>query len=105
MSGGGDTPEETLRFKNKDRTGVYTIAKYSTSSKKLLLAAGNSGGMYVIADPGKIVSDHGPRVETFAPTFKSLVEAAGYEVKSTGTWLLDMEIGADIQNWDSYISV
>ena len=61
--------------------------------------------MYVIVDPGKIVSDHGPGVEQFAPTFKGLVEAAGYEVNSTGSWLLDMEVGAEIQNWDSYISV
>lgn len=59
----------------------------------------------MVIDPGKIVSNQGPTVEQFAPQIKGFVEAAGYEVNSTGIWLPEWEVGYEIENWDSYISV
>lgn len=106
MIGGGDTPEETLYFKRKDQIGnTYLIAKYGTNSKNLLLGAVSSGAMYIVMDQGKIVSNQGPTVEQFAPNYKQIAEAAGYEVNSTGIWLPEFEVGGEIENWDSYINV
>lgn len=70
-----------------------------------MLGAVSSGNLYMVIDPGKIVSNQGPTVEQIAPVYKQIAEAAGYEVNSTGIWLPEFEVGDVIENWDSYISM
>lgn len=104
--GGGDTPEETLRFKRKDGLADrYLFAKYNTKAENLMLGANENDRMYTVDGTGKVLANQGPTVEQFSAAFKAIVEGAGYRVRSTEKWLLDLQIGSQMENWDSYIPV
>lgn len=70
-----------------------------------MLGASENDRMLTVDSTGKVLANQGPTVEQFSPAFKAIVEGAGYRVRSTEKWLLDLQVGSQIENWDSYISV
>lgn len=103
----GDTPEETLYFKHELPTaGQFLIAKYDTGSKTLMLGSNSSGQfMCIINSAGKVITNQGPPPSTQSDNIKNVVEAANYEVETVTEWLLNLNVGDSVENWNAYITV
>lgn len=70
-----------------------------------MLGASVNDTMYIMDSTGKVLTNQGPTVQQLSATFKEIVESAGYKVRIIGKWLLDLKIGSQIEDWDSYIAV
>ena len=103
----GDTPEETLYFKHElDTAGQFLIAKYESGSKKLMLGSNSSGqSMLIVNSAGEIITNQGPPPSSQSDGMKYLVEHANYEVETVTEWLLNLNVGESVENWNAYITV
>lgn len=103
----GDTPVETLYFKHELPTaGQFLFAKYDSGSKTLMLGCNSSGEfMCIINSTGEVITNQGPPPSSQSDSMKYVVEAANYEVETVTEWLLNLNVGDSVENWNAYITV